>query len=260
MTSTAPVILADADNTLWDTDAVYAAAQLNLLVDVEVLTGEAAPANRLEFLRGYDQALASADHRGFRYPTELLVRALALGLRGLRPREAAAAAPTGAGRALAAEQVERVSEDFRAAVKRMPDLLPTVREGLVLAASAGAEVWVLTENAADLQRSRVAGHELSSLIRGVAEVTKTSEQFARQRRRFAGRDVVVVGDQPDRDAAPARAAGCLAVLVPSRFRPQSVATFRDGDHVAEDFRAAIVWALGEGARADVGLRAAASPA
>jgi putative hydrolase of the HAD superfamily len=245
-----PAILADADNTLWDTDAVYAAAQLDLLMAVQETVGLSAPAvagssSRLQFLRGYDQALAATDHRGFRYPASLLVRSLVLGLRGLSPDEAAAAAPTGAGRTLAPDAIERLADRFAHALKKLPALLPTVRDGLRRAAIGGADVWVLTENDADLQRSRVLDHGLDGWIKGLAEVTKTSEQFSRQKRRFAPRTVIVIGDQPDRDVAPAQSAGCLAVLVPGRFRPISRTQAEDSDHVAVNFLEAVEWALAE---------------
>jgi putative hydrolase of the HAD superfamily len=58
------------------------------------------------------------------------------------------------------------------------------------------------------------------LVRGIAEATKNADQFARQRRRFAPRPVYVIGDQPDRDIAPAHEVGCRTVLVPSRFKPE----------------------------------------
>jgi putative hydrolase of the HAD superfamily len=79
----------------------------------------------------------------------------------------------------------------------------------------------------------------------VAEATKTVEQFDRQRRRFAPKPLCVVGDQPDWDIIPARAAGCKAVLVPSRFRPawHDEAAWTTADHVAEGFEEAVAWIL-----------------
>ena len=48
------VIFTDADNTLWDTDAVYARGQLTVLEDVETAIGVRVPSkNRLEFVREY---------------------------------------------------------------------------------------------------------------------------------------------------------------------------------------------------------------
>ena len=55
----AACIYTDADNTLWDTDAVFREAQLGLLNDVENLSERSlSRSDRLEFLREYDQAIA----------------------------------------------------------------------------------------------------------------------------------------------------------------------------------------------------------
>ncbi len=243
MNDAKPMLLVDADNTLWDTDAVYAAAQVNLLAEVEEQTGLTAPGPKLDFVRAYDQALAASDHRGFRYPSNLLVRSLVLGLRGLPPKGAADTAPDGIGRTLSPGIMGDLTNRFDQSLNRTPELLPTVEDGLRLAAEAGADVWVLTENGAELQRSRVSHHGLDVWIRGVAEATKTVDQFARQRRRFAPRPLIVIGDQPDRDIAPAREAGCVAVLVPSRFRPPSRTHANESDHVASTFEDAVIWSV-----------------
>jgi len=57
----------------------------------------------------------------------------------------------------------------------------------------------------------------------------------------------VIGDQPDRDIAPARAAGCRAVLVPSRFRPEwhDDAAWRNADRVSDTFDAAVEWVVSD---------------
>ena len=245
------VILADADNTLWDTDAVFAGAQLQLLDAVELATGRTvavAADERLAWLRSYDQAIATIDHRRLKYPPSLLVRALAMGITGAASTDAASAVIRGSTISRVAEQdVESITVAFAQAVGRAPAILPGVREGLEAAAREGLDVWVLTEWSAERQRARIAAHGLDSLIRGVAEVIKNKEQFARQQRRFAPRILYVIGDQPDRDVAPARAAGCRAVLVPSRFRPawHQEAAWRNADHVSETFDAAVEWVISD---------------
>jgi putative hydrolase of the HAD superfamily len=252
-----PVILADADNTLWDTDAVFAKAQSIMLDAVEKERGSSAPADdRLGWLRRFDQALAKCDHRHLRYPPRLLVHALALGLQGTDPTEAAAVSVAGRAKTLSNDAVDAIVGEYLARLHDLPDLLPGVRDGLAAARNAGVEVWVLSEGVADRQRARVAEHGISDLINGLAEVTKTVEQFDRQRRRFAPRPLYVVGDQPDRDIAPARAAGCRTVLVPSRFRPHwhDDGAWGDADHVTEDFDEGVSWILDD-ASASAGIAA-----
>jgi putative hydrolase of the HAD superfamily len=241
-----PVILSDADNTLWDTDAIFAEAQLLMLELMESEVGLTAPdSDRLSWHRSYDQAIAKVDHRRLRYPPALLVQALALGLSGMAPREAAAASIGGRTQAVPADKVDAIVSKYVARLEASPNLLPGVLEGLTAAREAGVEVWVLTEGAADRQRARISNRGIADLIEGVAEATKTVEQFDRQRRRFAPKPLYVVGDQPDRDIIPARAAGCRAVLVPSRFRPawHDEAAWTTADHVANGFEEAVAWIL-----------------
>jgi putative hydrolase of the HAD superfamily len=200
------VILADADNTLWDTDAVFAVAQSQLLEAVERASGLTVPATsdqRLAWLRGYDQAIARIDHRYLRYPSSLLVRALAMGIAGATAADAASAVVRGdANTGVPSQDVDAIVAAFLQALERVPEILPSVREGLEAAAREGIEVWVLTEGPADRQRARIAAHGLDGLIRGVAEAIKNKEQFARHQRRFAPRMLYVIGDQPDMGPRP----------------------------------------------------------
>jgi putative hydrolase of the HAD superfamily len=243
------VILTDADNTLWDTDAVFADAQLWLLDAIERTTGLAATAavdERLTWVRKYDQAIAKMDHRRLRYPPSLLVRALAMGLARAAPADAASVFVRGGNeKRLDGDSVQAITAVFLEAIERVPEILPGVRQGLEAAQLEGIDVWVLTEGPANRQRAIIATHGLNGLVRGVSEVTKSKEQFARHQRRFAPRTLYVIGDQPDRDVAPGRAAGCRAVLVPSRFKPEWQAAWHGADRVTETFDTAVDWVLAD---------------
>ena len=240
-----PVILADADNTLWDTDSVFAEAQLGLLADVDRLFDQQDRNDALGHVRAYDQALAKIDHRQLRYPPHLLVRALALGNHGHGPVEAARLTGSRNTPAAVAETEEAIVGRYFEALGRGPELLSGVVDGLVAARDAGIDVWILTEGSADRQRARAATLGITHLVKGVSEGTKNVEQFNRQRRRFAPAPVVVIGDQPDRDILPAQTAGCTGVLVPSGFRPDWIETaaWRGADHVADRFDRAIDWII-----------------
>jgi putative hydrolase of the HAD superfamily len=246
---TAPVILADADNTLWDTDAVFMAAQSRMLDCVEAETGIVVPASdRLSWLRTYDQAIASIDHRHLKYPPAMLVEALVMGLRSVTAAAAAKSLVSGASRPTLLQATrDAIVDEYIRLLRTKPALLPGVRSGLELARRGDLEVWVLTEGAADQQRQRVEHHGLASLVNGVSEVRKSTEQFDRQRKRFAPRRVFVIGDQPDRDIAPARMGGCTAILVASRFRPgwHADEAWRNAEFIADTFDLAVAWVLRE---------------
>ena len=77
------IVFLDADNTLWDTDGVFAQAQLKLLKGIENALGRSAPGeDRLDFVRQIDQAIAGRHHLGLRFPARLLVQAVAQALAG----------------------------------------------------------------------------------------------------------------------------------------------------------------------------------
>lgn len=245
---TTPIVLADADNTLWDTDAIFASAQVSLLTSVENATGKCFSGNdRLSFVREYDQAIAARHHLHFRYPRGMLARALRAGLECIPPSKAADDIVRGRslGVELPFEVLDSLVVEFDHALRAEPILLPGVREGLEDAKEKGLATYVLTEGHVRRQNELVDHLALRELVNGVLEVTKNERQFIRLKTRFSPASIYVIGDQIDRDIAPALAAGCAAILVPSRFRPRS----KDGNyaanpsHIASDFAHAISWVV-----------------
>lgn len=243
-----PIILTDADNTLWDTDAVFINAQIELLSVVEAATStRCREDDKLAFVRRYDQALAALHHAHLRYPPSMLVLALVLGLNGTD--STAAAESVIRGRipisTLSHSIVDVGAQKYLEMLSKMPELLPTVTEGIMEAHNANIAVYVLTEGKIEKQKKILSHHSLAAFVAGVFEVTKSQTQFERLRQRFAPAEVVIIGDQPDRDVAPARAAGCTSVLVPSRFRPQwhDTEQWTEASFVANTFKEGIDWIL-----------------
>ncbi|WP_175518571.1 HAD family hydrolase [Paracidovorax wautersii] len=244
------VALVDADNTLWDTDAVFRDAQLLLLSLVEKQTqSKCTDADRLSFIRAYDQALAQRHHLHLRYPPQLLVRSVEAGLAGHSPEAASQQAI--AGQLTLSVLVNQVAVDaivaqYQRALSSNPQLLQGVVDGVCTAKAAGLRLFVMTEGRVERQKTLLDFHGLTESFDGVWEMTKEQSQFGRIVARFSESQVVVVGDQPDRDIVPAKAAGCSTVLVPSRFKP---AWQKDGDHgavdyLAMDFLDAVKWCIG----------------
>src|SRR5215469_3043537 len=130
----AACIYTDADNTLWDTDAVFREAQLGLLNEVEKLSDRSTSStDRLGFLRQYDQAIAVRHHARLKYPPALLMSALRAGLFGASPEEAAARVVAEGSVPTSSEQL--ALEAFAKTLGTLPPILPTVREGLQRAQS-----------------------------------------------------------------------------------------------------------------------------
>lgn len=244
--SGATVLVVDADNTLWDTNEAFAKAQLRLLALTELHVGSTCEqGDRLTFVRAYDQAIAVRHHLHLKYPPQLLVAAVGAGLVGMDAAAAAEAVVRGRlSSALSESLVGEILDEYFQALSVVPALLPTVREGLELANARRMPVFVMTEGKLDRQRKALDEHGLLPLVVNVWEMTKTAAQFVRVRERFAPRDVVVIGDQVDRDIAPSREAGCRTVLVPGGFQPSWAATHDAlaADYVASTFCSAVEWA------------------
>jgi len=218
------VVFVDADNTLWDTDGVFASAQLNLLAAVERALGTGSPANdRLALVRQVDQALAERHHLGLRYPPRLLALALGRVLRGDLPDSAAKAVWKGTQvrSILATEQAKVIEDQFIADTRSLPQLLPGVRDGLMRLHAAGMLILVLTEGARLRALRSAEAHHLTSLFDRIVEAPKTVQLFERVLRLpRTSRPGFMIGDQLQRDIAPAKAAGLVTIYVPGRFRPR----------------------------------------
>lgn len=229
---------------------MFAEAQLKLLDEVESATDRRCSASdRLDFVRSYDQALAAKHHLHFRYPPIMLVFALTDGLAGVDSGAAAGAAITGSRllRSPSVDIAEAIVGKYLGWLNRVPPLLPGVLEGLRLAGDSQLPVYVITEGKIEKQRKTVGHYNLEDRIAGIFEITKNLSSFDRLRQRFSPAQVIVIGDQPDRDIAPAQSAECTTVLVPSRFRPTwNVDAWNEASYVASDYQAAIAWAVERG--------------
>jgi putative hydrolase of the HAD superfamily len=237
-------IYTDADNTLWDTDGVYANAQLSLLSAAEQITGLKGPTDdRLVFVRQYDQAIASRHHAHLRYPPSLLLRALTQGLSGISP-DLVATQATSHGHQSSQPETLALST-FRANLSRTPSLLPGVVEGLSLAKESKFPIYVVTEGPADLLRSRLSLLCLDQFITESISATKTRELYTRLMKRASPHHAAMIGDQVDRDVRLAKESGMRTALVPSRFRPNWTKTsdLASADLIAENFAEAIRWVI-----------------
>ena len=233
-------VFVDADNTLWETDAVFAEAQLNLLAAVEeAMRTRARVDDRLGYVRDIDQGIAERHHSGLRYPPKLLIRAAASALGGEAPDRAARLALTGSAKAVLGEDVAAAIEGrYFEDLARAPALRPGVLEGLAILQNAGATVLIVTEGArakveCTADRLGLAGH-FTRIIEGA----KRPDLFRRVLRLTgAPPRAFMVGDQLDRDIVPAKEAGAGTIYFPGGFKPRWHPTAEEvvPDHVVTTF-------------------------
>jgi putative hydrolase of the HAD superfamily len=237
-------IYTDADNTLWDTDALFAEAQLALLQSAERQAGRKAPTPaRLDFVRQYDQAIAARHHAKLRYPPALLLRALQQGLQAV-PAERAATQVLAEGSIPVGPEVEAL-EIYSKTLSAAPPALTGVRQGMQLAHRHGHPIYVISEGPLESLRARLRALDLESSIAGALSATKSADLYARLLQRAAPNRAVMIGDQPDRDIQLAHEAGLKTILIESRFKPRwtKAGDASGADAIATNFLDAIQRAL-----------------
>jgi putative hydrolase of the HAD superfamily len=221
------VLITDADNTLWDTNKVFAGAQLNLLNAIEQLAGvRSSSSDRLAFVRRLDQAVAQQDHRGLKYPPIVLVHSLWQEIAGRR-------------RGGIDEQTAlSLAQAFQSEISHIPQLRKGVLKCLNILHEHKTSVWVVSEGRRKQILNTLAEHGLSKLCSRVITAEKTTGLYMRLRK-LAPHDekVVCVGDQLDKDIEIAYRAGIETAYFPGDFRPSWTddSLLKFANHVITDF-------------------------
>ena len=217
------MIFTDADNTLWDTNKVFADAQLLLVVDVENEIGlHLDCADRLEYLRDIDQDLASEHHSGLRYPPALLAVALALSLGGSRKDEAVRTALKKGVSALPQLPAIEIEQKFQKNLQRLARLRKGVKTGLARLFDAELPAALVTEGHRDRCVQLLEHHKLRRYVSRIIESKKNVELYRRLKRLDVTKnsESIMIGDQLDRDIIPANEAGFITIYYPSHFAPK----------------------------------------
>lgn len=218
-----PVIFVDADNTLWDTDKVFAGAQLELLCAVEdVCEAKAKTFDRLDFIRSIDQELAARHHLGLRYPPRLLILALSQMLQGTLVKEAAKKAWVGIkdNNTLSIQAIGEIEKQYFENLCKTPPLMPGVKTGLSELRVSSFKILILTEGHKE-RVSRIAqAHGIMPIVDRVIEAKKDSRLFERILRLVGNPKIaVMIGDQVTKDILPASQAGLRTIYIPGNFKP-----------------------------------------
>ncbi len=217
-----PIVLVDADNTLWDTDGVFAKAQMRLLTLVENAVGLKSPAkDRLFYVRQVDQTIAERHHLGLRYPPRLLIDAIAFSLAGSTLELSVERAwREGHRSGVARPTVDAIESEFIADISATPMLLPGVYRGLNELSHAAARIIVISEGSRKRILQTLTLHNMAPLVERVFEGPKTHRMFARLKKlATANQSIFVVGDQLTRDIEPANQVEIPTIYIPGAFRP-----------------------------------------
>ncbi len=243
------LFLTDADNTLWDTDGVFRHAQLRLLSDVKKQIPGAVNSeeHELAFLRCYDQAIAERHHSGLKYPPDLLVRALTIGLSGATADKAATKviAKPSSFEMIPEDQIDLIVATYSSNLKCPPKLRDGVLKGLNRLQDLNIKVVVVTESDKDKIEALIKHHSLP----GITQVISAQKNVALYKRlkktAKQGAKTVMVGDQLDRDIHFAHQAGLTTIHFQGGFNPKwnSKIPIFEADYSVSSFDVAVTIAL-----------------
>lgn len=228
------VLLLDADNTLWDTNAVFAKAQY-AGIDILEQHGVSLSYSGLQRLREVDSYLI--DELGtFEYDFDHLMQALILWVKGYEPRVAAQSISHG--EAILTEKETSVARYAADALRTtlsndIPPLLPGASSLLAWLSTQRSQPdrkiasFLVSEGDEGRLLRTVAHHGLDDggdYFDGVRVVpSKTDESFrkiAAEGRALLRDDnarVICIGDSLRRDIAPANAIGAITIYKPAGF-------------------------------------------
>lgn len=218
------VYIVDADNTLWDTNAVFLGAQLKMAANLRDSGCSLETAAALDLLRALDFRLALALD-DFEYDYTRLALALLLVDRGRPHDEAVRLAAAAAPPALEWDQSQPAGTAFYAHLQaHCPPLFFGVTETLAKLRSEGNTLVLHSEGREQRIARTLAAHDLGPFFHHNVLERKSQDSFRRARQAgeasFAqarGRSpdhCVVVGDSPKRDIRFGNIIGATTVFKP----------------------------------------------
>jgi putative hydrolase of the HAD superfamily len=217
------MIFTDADNTLWDTNKVYADAQLSMLHSVETATGKnVTTTDRLKYLREFDQDIALHHHAGLRYPPAILATALALALNGA-PRNVAVTSTLKQGQSILTDfPASTIENKFLEDLQVFAELRPGVLIGLEKLYKSDEPIALVTEGHKERCIEHLKHHHIRQFFSRIIESKKNADLYHRLGNLEGARQniPVMIGDQLDRDIVPAAKAGFLTIYFPGHFIPK----------------------------------------
>ena len=206
------VIVFDADNTLWDTNELYAQAQETLVARLEKLTGKRVVGDRVAYLRRFDEEIAQNHPDGFRYPIRLLTERMYQELSGKvssLPPDAAAV-------------FGEFEHEYLSTIAGSPQLFPGAKETLSALVAKGYRLVLLSEGDPVLVRDRLAGNAIRDYFTDVLVKKKVAGTFEDLRSLHGSEHATTffsVGDRLDVDMRLAAKAGYRTIFLPGKFRP-----------------------------------------
>ena len=208
-------VVLDADNTLWDTDRLFAEAQLAMLTGICAQLGIAPKLdNTLKFVRDIDQSIAANHPAGLKYPPELLASRLIKAVLKISGRSE---------RSLKNKRIlmKKLAGAYLSKIREVPKLRTGVEEGLRNLRKLRVRAVVCSEGTNESLLRNLNELGVLGYIEKVVVAPKSPKVFRNLADKFnPNRKLqLCVGDQLDRDIRNAKRAGYKTVYFPGNFLP-----------------------------------------
>ena len=238
------LVITDADNTLWDTNAVFTDAQIGLLAVLRA-EGYRLGGNEFQKLRELDSLLVELTGM-HEYDFRLLALAVILHSRGMTVKGATRTAVRDFGRRLESYKttVENGVNEFRRRLTEFPPLYANVRSTLRALREKYGCVLALVSNGNEARVNETVDHykirryfDIISTGKKNLETYVKVEHSAKALMRGVPERVVVIGDQIDVDIVLGNKIGAITVFKPGGYRPEISAANPDEvpDYVVDNF-------------------------
>jgi len=215
------LVVTDADNTLWDTNAVYADGQLLLLEKIENDVGvKLEVEDRLAFIRAVDQELVRLNNYNLTYQPEFLYLAIFNMLNGYSLMEAVTKAMGHTIAEISDKKMrERVNWFIDFIINKKPELRSGVLTGIKQLSEMETNIVVFTEGNEKRCHSLIEFYGLKQFILKVYVEGKHTLIYKKIQKELGSNKAFMIGDQIDRDIQPAKEAGFFTIYFPGGFKP-----------------------------------------
>lgn len=237
------ILIVDGDNTLWDTNAIFETAQLNMLRCLDKEVSNIDPKTEFLKLREFDDILVK-HYKKHEYNFSVLALALYLFFKGAKRDEAISRACKVFENKLNVGEIEiaiKCSNIFKNDLKKFPPLFKNVKETLNVLKEYGCILILSSEGNKERVREIIKYYSFEEYFDYIVNERKSFEQFKEAKNigikmwgsRYLGNEtipkIIVIGDLLDRDIRFGNQIGAITIYKPGGYKGHQIS--RDKDEI-----------------------------
>lgn len=237
----ATIVIVDGDNTLWDTNAVFENAQLNMLHCLNKENLNIDPKSEFLTLREFDDILVE-HYNSHEYNFSVLALALYLHFKGAKRDEAISKACKAFENKLGIEGINlamKCGNIFEKDLRKFPPLFKDVKKTLKVLKQHGCVIILSSEGNKERVRRIIKYYSMEAYFDHILNGRKSIEQFKEAKNigisiwsiRHTDDEtipkIVVIGDLLDRDIRFGNQIGAITVYKPGGYKNHQIVKDKD---------------------------------